>query len=121
MRTKIFLIEKSAKVEHKFKDIYIGKIIKRKVDERGLCYAEFARKINCARTSLYHIFNSKNIDVERLLLISEILEYDFIEEVYKKSKKTNFQFPCIVLPLTSEGIDISNLPQEFIELLKQKL
>ncbi|ANU56384.1 hypothetical protein ADH74_19255 [Bacteroides caecimuris] len=41
-------------VESKFKDIYIGKLIQQKVDERGISYAEFARQIHCARTSLYH-------------------------------------------------------------------
>ena len=109
-------------MENKFKDIYIGKIIQQKVDERGISYAEFARKINCARTSLYHIFNSKNIDIERLLLISEILPYDFIEEIYLKRKRQHPLFSsCIVLPLNAEGIDFTTLPEEIIELLKREI
>lgn len=109
-------------MESKYKDVYIGKIIQEKVDERGISYAEFARQINCARTSLYHIFNSKNIDVERLLLISEILQYDFIGEVYhKKYGFQEFASPCIVLPFNEQGIDISGLPQELIDLLKRNL
>lgn len=109
------------KVETKFKEIYIGKIIQQKVDERGLSYAEFARKINCARTSLYHIFNSKNIDIERLLLISEILQYDFIGEVYLKQYSwKHLTLPYIILPINTNGIDISCLPQEIIELLKRE-
>lgn len=92
------------------------------MDERGISYAEFARQINCARTSLYHIFNSKNIDIERLLLISEVLQYDFINEVYlKKGKASGLAMPCLVLPFDKEGIDLSSLPQELIELLKRKL
>lgn len=110
------------KVVTKFKDIYIGKLIQQKVDERGLSYAEFARKINCARTSLYHIFNSKNIDVERLLLISEVLQYDFIGEVYlNRHSWKDLRLPYIILPINTDGIDVSSLPQEVIELLKQKL
>ena len=109
-------------MENKFKDIYIGKIIQQKVDERGISYAEFARKINCARTSLYHIFNSKNIDIERLLLIYEILQYDFIEEIYLKTKRQHpLLSSCIVLPLNAEGIDFTTLPEEIIELLKREL
>ena len=109
-------------MEPKFKDIYIGKIIQQKVDERHISYAEFARQIHCARTSLYHIFNSKNIDVERLLLISEVLQYDFISEVYLSKKiQTEQDSPCIVLPFKDKELDLSHLPQELLELLKQQL
>ncbi len=110
-------------METNFKDIYIGKIIQQKVDERGISYAEFARKIHCARTSLYHIFNSKNIDVERLLLISEILDYDFIGEVYLHRQKTNTQAdkPFLAIPFTADGIDTSHIPPELLKLLKSKL
>lgn len=106
-----------------YKDIYIGKIIQRKVDEKHISYAEFARQIHCARTSLYHIFNAKTIDVERLLLISEILEYDFIGKVY--GKETDHQEaadpPCVVLPIREKRFDFSNLPDELINLLKEQL
>lgn len=109
-------------VDLKFKDIYIGKIIQQKVDERGISYAEFARKIHCARTSLYHIFNSKNIDVERLLLISEVLEYDFINEIYLHKRANGYaQTPCLILPLKGHKIDTSQLPPELLNLLKREL
>lgn len=109
-------------MEPKFKDIYIGKIIQQKVDERHISYAEFARQIHCARTSLYHIFNSKNIDVERLLLISEVLQYDFIGEVYlNRKEQAGKASPCIVLPFKNRELDLSHLPQELLELLKQQL
>lgn len=114
--------QRTVSVESKFKDIYIGKLIQQKVDEKGISYAEFARKIHCARTSLYHIFNSKNIDVERLLLISEILQYDFINEVYHcKPEPPEQTPPCLVLPFKSQGIDTTNIPPELLELLKQQL
>lgn len=109
-------------VESKFKDIYIGKLIQEKVDERGISYAEFARQIHCARTSLYHIFNSKNIDVERLLLISEVLQYDFINEVYLcKLKQAQEHTPYIVIPFKDQDIDTSDIPQVLLELLKKQL
>ncbi len=109
-------------MDSKFKDIYIGRIIQQKVDERGMSYAEFARQIHCARTSLYTIFNSKSIDIERLLLISDVLQYDFINEVYLVRQKTsNLSLPYIQLPLKDKGIDTSHLPAELIEWLKQHL
>ena len=65
-----------------FKEVHVGAAIKRIVEKRGLSYAEFARLIHCERATVYHLFKCKSIDVERLLLISEILEYDFIHELY---------------------------------------
>lgn len=109
-------------MESKFKDIYIGKLIQQKVDERGISYAEFARKIHCARTSIYHIFNSKNIDVERLLLISDVLQYDFINEVYlHKAEQPQGSRPCIIIPFKDKDIDTSDIPQALLELLRKQL
>lgn len=60
----------------------IGRFIKQKVDERHISYAEFARLIHCGRTSIYHIFEARSIDVDRLLLISRVLDFDFFAEYY---------------------------------------
>lgn len=116
-------------METHFKHIYIGKLIKAKVEEQHLTRAEFARMIHCARTSLYHIFNSKNIDVERLLLISKVLNYDFIKEVYLKgellleneSQEEQEVGPHIVLPIRNKEIDVSELPDEILQLIKEKV
>ena len=64
------------------KNIHIGKAIKQKVIERGLRVVDFANAIHCNRTNVYDIFNRKSIDVEQLILISKVLEYDFISEIY---------------------------------------
>lgn len=112
-------------METNYKDIYIGKLIEQKVKERHLTCAEFARMIHVARTSLYHIFDSKTIDVERLLLISKVLDYDFIGEVYmKKTYGTDLPgYPGahIVLPLRNKDIDLSELPPEILSLLREKI
>ena len=112
-------------METNFKNVYIGKLIEEKVKVRHLTYAEFARMIHVARTSLYHIFNSKNIDVERLLLISKVLDYDFISEVYMKDERNAYMDGCsgahIVLPLRDKDIDLSELPPELIRLIREKV
>ncbi len=79
------------------KNIHIGERIAEKLEERKLNYAEFARRINVDRTTVYNILRSKSIDIERLMLISEVLEYDFLKEVYmgECSKETTIQ---IVVP-----------------------
>jgi transcriptional regulator with XRE-family HTH domain len=64
------------------KNIHIGKAIKQKVKERGLRASDFANAIHCNRTNVYDIFNRKSIDIEQLVLISRVLEYDFISEIY---------------------------------------
>ncbi|MCM1517614.1 MAG: helix-turn-helix domain-containing protein [Pseudoflavonifractor sp.] len=61
---------------------HIGHIIKAKLDESGMPYKEFARRINCERQSLYYLFGCQSIDVERLMLISRVLGYDFLSNVY---------------------------------------
>lgn len=102
------------------KTIYIGKIIREKVDERGIGYAEFARRINCSRTSLYSIFNSKSIDIDRLLVIQEVLEFDFIHEIYLNNTKEE-QRALIQIPFKNGKADTSDLSQEIIAFLKQTI
>lgn len=105
----------------KTKGIYIGQIIQEKVIERGLGYSEFARRINCARSSLYHIFNSKSIDIEKLILISDVLEYDFITEIYLRNKFLSNFNTHIQIPLIDGKNDLSNLPKEVIALIKKQI
>lgn len=106
-----------------YKNIYIGKLIQQKVEERHLTYSEFARLIHCSRTSLYSIFNSKSIDTERLLHISKVLNYDFIGEVYLKhtEETSTLHVPHIILPIKNKDIDFSELPSELIRLIKNKV
>lgn len=107
------------------KKINIGRLIQAKVDERHISYAEFARMINCARTSLYHIFNSKSIDIDRLLVISEVLHYDFIEAVYLKRDELATGGigggGGVVLPFREGHIDVSQLPRSLKELIMEGL
>jgi len=62
--------------------IHIGSIIRRVLDESGMSYTEFAHRISCERQSLYYLFGCQSIDINRLLLISKVLNYDFIRNVY---------------------------------------
>lgn len=84
--------------ERKRKEIFIGKLIQEKVIESGFSYAEFARRICCTRSNVYRIFESKSIDIERLLLISDVLHFDFIHEIYlphSEFKKSESQIALI--------------------------
>lgn len=103
------------------KNKFIGAIIREKVDERSISYAEFARRINCARTSLYNIFNSKSIDIERLIQISQVLEYDFIHEIYLKEKNKIEDIAYIKLPFKNGKVDFTDLPEELLLIFKKQL
>ncbi|MDR1724657.1 MAG: helix-turn-helix domain-containing protein [Tannerella sp.] len=71
------------------KEIHIGQIIKRKFLESGLTKAEFAKRIDCVRTNVYHIFNQKSLDIEKLIKISKALDYDFIHQIYFHKSQTH--------------------------------
>lgn len=64
------------------KDVHIGSEIARVVREKGMSITEFAEMICCHRKNVYDIFTRKSIDVDRLIRISEVLDYDFIRKVY---------------------------------------
>ena len=104
------------------KDIHIGPIIKQKVIESSMTIKEFADRIHCERTTVYHIFKQKSIDIERLLKISEVLDYDFISEVYKKQNKKisqPLQSFFIAVEIDADALLQINLPNDFLQLLKK--
>ncbi|MDR3226412.1 MAG: helix-turn-helix domain-containing protein [Prevotellaceae bacterium] len=103
------------------KNIHIGSIIKQKVIESSMTIKEFSDKINCDRTTVYDIFKRKSLDVERLIKISQVLNYDFINEIYLKQPS---KIPVNNLPTTFIAIAINNdilkkvdLPADFIRLI----
>lgn len=63
-------------------DIHIGEIIGARIRQCGMSYAEFARRLCIDRTTVYGILKAKSIDVERLVRIGRILDYDFLTNVY---------------------------------------
>lgn len=118
----------------------IGRFIKQRVDERHITYAEFARLIHCGRTSLYHLFEATTIDVDRLLLISRVLDFDFFAEYYhyrphtfsataprcqpvptREYEITLLPASCLILPLKDGHFDFSALPVEVVSALRRQL
>ena len=56
------------------KDIHIGSIIKRIIDDRKVSYSTVGRWLNVDRSSVYNLFAKKSIDIERLIILSRHLE-----------------------------------------------
>jgi len=57
--------------------VIIGKLIQKRLKERGMSNAEFARRINTHIRNVYDIFHRKSIDTDLLITIGSVLDYDF--------------------------------------------
>ena len=70
-------------------NIPIGKIIEKKIAEKGIKISDFAKALNCNRNNVYSIFNRENIDLQQLSKISKILGCDLLKEYqqYDESSK----------------------------------
>ena len=64
------------------KHVHLGNLIRSKVEEHQMSVAEFARQIHCERSTVYYIFSQKSMDIARLMKISNVLNFDFINEIY---------------------------------------
>ncbi|MDR3367319.1 MAG: helix-turn-helix domain-containing protein [Prevotellaceae bacterium] len=101
------------------KNIHIGKLIKEKFDEKKMTKAEFARKVHIHRSTVYLLFEQKSIDVELLLAISKVLDYNFIEEVYLKRLPPEKENTVIVgVEIDRSQLQSLDLPKEFLTLSK---
>lgn len=63
-------------------NIHIGKLIKQKMEERHVSVSDFAEQLYYERTNVYKIFKRESVDANLLIRISEILRYNFLEEIY---------------------------------------
>jgi len=70
-------------------DIHIGNEIHRRLLESGMPFKEFASRLCCERNSLYYLFRQKSIDIERLIKISQILNFDFVSMYTQSAPEAN--------------------------------
>ncbi len=61
----------------------IGQLIKEEVERQGLTPNQFAGLICTSRQNLYHIYKCDNINMDRLIRISNVLHRNFFAELYK--------------------------------------
>lgn len=101
------------------KDIHIGKLIKEKLDEKNMTKAEFARRIHIHRSTAYLLFEQKSIDIELLLTISKVLEYNFVEEVYlKRQPQAKASTVIVGVEIDHSQLQGLDLPENFLKLSK---
>ena len=68
------------------KNIHIGSLIKREVKKSGMPVGDFANALNCDISNVYKIYKKENIDLIQLLKIVEILNSNFVADLFKIKK-----------------------------------
>ena len=99
------------------KDIHIGSVIKQKVLESAMSIQEFSDKINCDRTTVYDIFKRKSLDTERLIKISQVLDFDFVNETYYRQNSAP-QKVFVALEMDKDAFQKLDLPPDCIRYIK---
>ncbi len=95
-------------------NLHIGRLIKTVFERSGMTVSEFARQLNCERTNIYTIFKRRTIDVELLINISKILNYNFFEDILKE---TNLN----IKTTHDINIRIQDCPEEKIKIFEELL
>ncbi len=62
---------------------HIGKRIKAVFDESGMTVVELARRLHRERSTVYSIFERRNIDVELLVAVCEALQHNFFDDIMR--------------------------------------
>ncbi|MBQ8959341.1 MAG: helix-turn-helix transcriptional regulator [Bacteroidales bacterium] len=97
-------------------NVHIGHLIKSVFDESGMTVSELARKLHCERTNVYTISRRRTVDVELLAMLSEILNYNFLDDAMKHYGLTATFSPKLELNIGFEGFTA-----EKVERLKEVL
>ena len=99
------------------KNIHIGSVIKQKVFESEMSVQEFSDRINCDRTTVYDIFKRKSLDTERLIKISQVLDFDFVNKTYYKQNPAP-QKVFVAIEIDKDDFQKLNLPPDCIRYIK---
>ena len=67
-------------------NLHIGKMIRQELGKQGRKMSWFAVQIHCDRTNAYRILQRKNMDLELLIRISQVLEHNFVADVARLVK-----------------------------------
>ncbi|MDR0789859.1 MAG: transcriptional regulator [Bacteroidales bacterium] len=103
------------------REIHIGKLIRQKVKEKGLSISDFAALINRERSTAYNIFKQPTIDINRLISISKVLQYDFLKEVYLTNSEQKNMPDTINITIQLTNIKTKELHENLISKLNEIL
>jgi ribosome-binding protein aMBF1 (putative translation factor) len=73
---------KRSRSAHFLSSIHIGKIIKQEIQKQNIMEKTLSDTLSCSQSTVSRIFSEPDIDIERLILFSYQLDYDFIRNIY---------------------------------------
>jgi predicted transcriptional regulator len=98
----------SNKNEKYIHNVNIGSLIQQQLKINSMSITEFASKLDCDRTTVYSIFKCKTINIKRLILISEILDFDFIHTFYFKDKSSDLYANILLIRKFLNDVEKNN-------------
>ena len=67
------------------KDIHVGAMIKKELKRQGRSVKWLAKEIYCEKSNIYKMFHRKSIDLDQLMLISNVLGHNFLRDCYEEN------------------------------------
>ncbi len=77
-------ILKTATMNFKMKDIQIGEMIRKEMQQQGRTVAWLATQICCENSNVYKLYRRKSIDLEQLMKISTALGHNFLRDCFEE-------------------------------------
>lgn len=66
------------------KDVHVGEMIRQELRKQGRTVVWLASQVCCEKSNIYKLFGRKSIDLEQLMLISEILKHNFLRDCFEE-------------------------------------
>ena len=78
-------IKNSSVMSFTMKDIHVGNMIKKELKKQGRSVKWLAKEIYCEKSNIYKMFNRKSIDLGQLMLISNVLQHNFLRDCFEEN------------------------------------
>ena len=103
--------------------IHIGQYIRKIAKKKELNEQNLAKQLDCSQSTVNDIYKRKSLKVKKLIQISNVLQYNFIANIYLSLIDivafTNTLANCIIT-LTPQQIHITNLNDKAISMIFQR-
>ena len=67
------------------KEFHVGKMIQEELKRQGRSASWLAKSIYCERSNIYKLFSRESIGVDQLIRISEVMDHDFLKDLYEEN------------------------------------
>ena len=77
--------QNSSVMSFTMKDVHVGVMIKKELKHQGRTVKWLAQQIYCEKSNIYKMFNRKSIDLGQLMLVSNVLQHNFLRDCYEEN------------------------------------